>query len=82
VTQKPAGTWVPSIRESSPQVRALAANDRDLRLVDLLETQHVAAHPRRVQVPHAESSVKRGGQLCTCKRVWTWGSSGWRARRR
>ena len=25
-----------------PQVRALAANDRDLRLVDLLETQHVA----------------------------------------
>ena len=27
------------------QVRALAANDRDLRLVDLLETQHVAAHP-------------------------------------
>jgi hypothetical protein len=26
-------------------VRALAANDRDLRLVDLLETQHVAAHP-------------------------------------
>ena len=28
-----------------PQVRALAADDRDLRLVDLLETQHVAAHP-------------------------------------
>ena len=28
-----------------PQVRALAANDRDLRLVDLLEAQHVAAHP-------------------------------------
>ncbi len=27
------------------QVRALAANDRDLRLVDLLEIQHVAAHP-------------------------------------
>src|SRR5206468_6115305 len=26
-------------------VRALAANDCDLRLVDLLETQHVAAHP-------------------------------------
>jgi hypothetical protein len=26
-------------------VRALAADDRDLRLVDLLETQHVAAHP-------------------------------------
>ena len=25
-----------------PQVRALAADDRDLRLVDLLETQHVA----------------------------------------
>ena len=25
-----------------PQVRALAANERDLRLVDLLETQHVA----------------------------------------
>jgi hypothetical protein len=28
-----------------PQVCALAANDCDLRLVDLLETQHVAAHP-------------------------------------
>ena len=28
-----------------PQVRALAADDRDLRLVDLMETQHVAAHP-------------------------------------
>ncbi len=27
-----------------PQVRALAANDHDLRLVNLLETQHVAAH--------------------------------------
>jgi len=27
------------------QVGALAANDRDLRLVNLLETQHVAAHP-------------------------------------
>jgi hypothetical protein len=26
-------------------VRALAANDLDLRLVDLPETQHVAAHP-------------------------------------
>jgi hypothetical protein len=25
-------------------VRALASNDRDLRLVDLQETQHVAAH--------------------------------------
>jgi hypothetical protein len=28
-----------------PQMHALAANDRDLRLVDLLETQHVVAHP-------------------------------------
>src|SRR5215211_1716256 len=28
-----------------PQVRALAAGDHDPRLVDLLETQHVAAHP-------------------------------------
>jgi hypothetical protein len=28
-----------------PQVRALAADDRELCLVDLLETQHVAAHP-------------------------------------
>jgi hypothetical protein len=28
-----------------PQVRALAANDRNLGLVDLLEIQHVAAHP-------------------------------------
>ena len=27
------------------QVRALAADERDLRLVDLLEIQHVAAHP-------------------------------------
>ena len=31
---------MPSIRESSAQVRALAANDRDLRLVNLLKTQH------------------------------------------
>ena len=28
-----------------PQVRALAANHRDLRVVNLLEPQHVAAHP-------------------------------------
>jgi hypothetical protein len=42
-TQKPVGTRRPSICESSPHVRALAANDRDLRLMDLLETQHVAA---------------------------------------
>jgi hypothetical protein len=28
-----------------PQVRALAANYRDLREVDLIETQHVATHP-------------------------------------
>jgi hypothetical protein len=28
-----------------PQMRAPAANDRDLRLVDLLETQYVAVHP-------------------------------------
>ncbi len=28
-----------------PQQRALAANDRNLGLVDLLEIQHVAAHP-------------------------------------
>ena len=27
------------------EVRALAANERDLRLVDLVETQHVAGHP-------------------------------------
>ena len=27
------------------QVRALAANDRDLRLVDLVQTQHVAVGP-------------------------------------
>jgi hypothetical protein len=27
------------------EVRALAANERDLRLVDLQETQHVLAHP-------------------------------------
>ena len=26
-------------------MRTLATNDRNLRLVDLLETQHVAAHP-------------------------------------
>ena len=34
-----------------PQVRALAANDRDLRLVDLLETQHVVLlrHARTVR---------------------------------
>ena len=28
-----------------PQVRALAADERELRLVDLLEKEHVAAHP-------------------------------------
>ena len=28
-----------------PQARPLAANDRDLRLVNLLEVQHVASHP-------------------------------------
>jgi hypothetical protein len=45
VTQKPAGTRMPFDPRKLPQVRALAANDRDLRLVNLLETQHVAAHP-------------------------------------
>ena len=34
-----------------PQVRALAANDRDLRLVDLLETQHVGSFGHAVSSP-------------------------------
>jgi hypothetical protein len=41
VTQKPAGTEMPSIRDSPPRMRAFATNDRDLRLVNLVKTQHV-----------------------------------------
>ena len=42
-----ANVWAEhSVWPQDPQLpRVLAANDRDLRLVDLLETQHVAAHP-------------------------------------
>ena len=42
VTQNPGGTRMPSIRESSPRVSALAANDGDLRLVDFVEPQDIA----------------------------------------
>jgi hypothetical protein len=38
-------------------VRALAANDRDLRPVNLLETQHVAAHPL--------TSLRLGATACS-----------------
>ena len=41
-----------------PQVRALAADDRDLRLVDLLETQHVAAH-----APSLPDGPEKGGSF-------------------
>ena len=54
-----------------PQVRALAANDRDLRPVDLLETQHVAAHPLTwfaTHAPHRESPSRPPSRL-TCP--WT-----------
>ncbi len=45
VTQKPGGTRIPSITRKLPQLRAFAANDRDLRPVDLLESQYIAPHP-------------------------------------
>src|SRR5207248_10979888 len=45
-----------------PQVRALAANDRDLRLVDLLETQHVAAHPLPPYL-RSPSALQAAGKL-------------------
>src|SRR3954464_6821375 len=62
VTQKPAGTRRPASRATAgrhteacdprklSQVRALAADDRGLRLIDLLEIQHVA-HPRLLYRP-------------------------------
>ena len=48
-----------------PQVRALAADDRDLRLVDLLETQHVAVglggvDPLRIALVGGVSLSHRG----------------------
>ena len=45
VTQKPSRHADAVDPRQLSQVRALAADDRDLRLVDLLETEHVAAHP-------------------------------------
>ena len=36
------------------QVRALATNDRDLRLVDLIETQHIVAHLSTPLRPHCQ----------------------------
>jgi hypothetical protein len=42
-----------------PQVRALAANDRDLRLVDLWESQHVAVVLERVDSRGIASSDRR-----------------------
>jgi hypothetical protein len=44
VTQKPAGTRTPSIRESSPRCAPLPPTTATLRLGDFLETQHRAAH--------------------------------------
>jgi hypothetical protein len=40
------------------QVRALAANDGDLRLVDLLETEHIATHP--ITSPAGDSAARPG----------------------
>ena len=40
------------------QVRALAADDRDLRLVDLLKIQHVAAHPAPSSCTHERPYAK------------------------
>ena len=45
VTQKPAGTRMPSIRESSPRCAPLPPTTATCDLVDLLEIQHVVAHP-------------------------------------
>ena len=42
-----------------PQVRALAAGDRDLRRVDLFETQHVAAHRRMPFGAHRVAPLRR-----------------------
>ena len=41
VTQKPAGTADALDPRQRAQVRALAADERDLRLVDLSKIQHV-----------------------------------------
>src|SRR6202035_4081361 len=57
-----------------PQVRALAANERDLRLVDLLETQHVALDHRdtsRVAVLRCTAMADRAGRTDSAgPRVW------------
>src|SRR3954451_893814 len=40
-----------------PQLRALAADGRDLRLVDLLKTHHVAVRPEGVDPPRIASGA-------------------------
>src|SRR5262249_59664533 len=52
-----------------PQVRALSANHRDLRLVDLLKIQHVAAHalPRLTIVPHDQGLAASPPVRCMLK---------------
>src|SRR3954451_2183405 len=42
-----------------PQLRALAADGRDLRLVDLLKTHHVAVRPEGVDPPRIASGAHR-----------------------
>ena len=47
VTQKPPGTRDALDPAEFAQTGALAANQRDLRLVNLLEIQHVANDPQQ-----------------------------------
>ena len=47
-----------------PQVRALAANERDLRLVDLLETQHVALDHRDTSRVAVLRCTAMAGRAC------------------
>src|SRR5204863_9929762 len=63
-----------------PQVRALAADDRDLRRVDLLETQHVAVglegvDPRRIASSDHRRMLLRAHRVApfvACgERVWS-----------
>src|SRR3954469_7773640 len=42
-----------------PQLRALAADGRDLRLVDLVKTHHVAVRPEGVDPPRIASGAHR-----------------------
>ncbi len=57
-----------------PQMRALAADERDLRLVDLLEPQHVAAHQltflsRRPSLLVSATGIRAGALGAPARRV-------------